>query len=128
MTKYKPHSVKCYVDISDDPYTHTDYCICYQPPKSLIIIKYGTSCEIYDFKAFMDGDFSKPLNAKKFNTTDEAYDKMMKWIGKMIKKDTRGRYYNNSVGPYHFNKVIDDAVLNRLKEDIDMDKIKKAFK
>ena len=80
MTRYIPHSVKCYVNIGDGTPNEIDYCICYQPPKSLIIIKYNTACAVYDFNSFMKGDYSKPLNAKKFNTTDEAYDKMMKWI------------------------------------------------
>ena len=76
----------------------------------------------------MKADYSKPLNAKRFATTDEAYEKMMKLIGKMIKKDIRGRYYNNSLGPYHFEPTISDEVLDNLRMNLDLKLIKRSLK
>ena len=110
------HIVKCIVNIgyAEGSDIRSDYVICYQQPKSLIIIKYNTAVTVYDFNAFMAGDYSKPLNAKKFRSTDEAYDKMMKWIGKMVKNDTRYRYYNNKVD-HPYERVIDNDPLNALR-------------
>ena len=113
------HVVKCIVNIgyAEGSDTRCDYVICVQQPKSLIVIKYNTACSVYDFNALMGGDYSKPLNAKKFRTTDEAYEKMMKWIGKMVKNDTRYRYYNNKVD-HPYESVISDDVLDTLRKQL----------
>jgi hypothetical protein len=44
----------------------------------------------------MNKDFSHPLNHKKLKSSDEAYTKMMYLIGKMVKKDERGRYFTDT--------------------------------
>ena len=76
----------------------------------------------------MNKDYSKPLNAKRFKDTEEAYNKMMIWIGKMIKKDDRGRYYNNSLGPYHFEPTIENDILDSVRKKVISDRIKNRFK
>ena len=112
VTKYRSHTVKCVVNIKGS--NHIDYCVCCQGKKALIIVKYQKSCAIFDFKEIMNGRY-KPLNSKCFDTTGEAYDKMMRWIGKMVKKSDKSRYYNNSTGKYHFFFTFEVSVLETLR-------------
>lgn len=112
VTEYKPHTVRCVVNIKGS--NHIDYCVCCQGKKALIIVKYQKSCAIYDFKELMEGRY-EPLNSKVFETMGEAYDKMMRWIGKMVKKSDKSRYYNNSTGSYIFIFNFDDSLLQKLR-------------
>ena len=110
------HFVSCMVHIgkAEGAESRTDYIVIYQRTKSLIIIKRDTAVSIYDFRVFMLGDYSTPLNAKRFKTREEAYNKMMRWIGKMVKNDTSYRYYNNKVD-HLYEPVFSKDILDELR-------------
>jgi ADP-heptose:LPS heptosyltransferase len=94
---YSFHKGYFYCDIGNgtDPNKY-DYCIIAQTNgKAILLVMHNKSIIAFDAKQFLANDFSYPLNYKKLASTDEAYAKFMKWIGKMVKKDERGRYYNN---------------------------------
>lgn len=106
MSKYQPHSGYFYVDIDDgsDP-EKIDFChiIPNEHKKGIMILKCDNEVAIYDFEELLKNKYlARVLNYKKFDNSDEAYSKMMKWIGKMIKKSVTSadtyhvsRYYNN---------------------------------
>lgn len=105
---YKAHKGKFIVDIGYglDPNKH-DYCaIIQENGKFVVLVMHGKSVAAYDGNMFINKDYSYPLNHRRFQTTDEAYNKMMKWIGKMVKKDDHGRYYNNR--RYHEYDISED--------------------
>lgn len=110
------HFVSCTVHIgkAEGSESRTDYIIIYQRTESLIIIKRDTAVSIYDFRAFMLGDYSTPLNAKRYDTREEAYDKMLRWIGKMLKNNTTYRYYNNKVD-HLYEPVFSKDILDELR-------------
>ena len=108
---YRAHTGRFIVDIGNGSDTKKhDYCaIVQESGKFVVLVMHGSSCAAYDGKKFIANDFSHPLNHKKFLTTEEAYDKMMRWIGKMVKKDERGRYYTDT--RYHDYRIGDDEFI-----------------
>ena len=123
---YRAHVGRFIVDIGNgnDPLKH-DYCaIIQESGKFVVLVMHGNSIAAYDGKKFISNDFSHPLNHKKFLTSEEAYDKMMRWIGKMVKKDERGRYYTDT--RYHDYKIEEDefdtkeliAIANHIKSKL----------
>ena len=120
---YRAHTGKFIVDIGNgtDPNKH-DYCaIIQESGKFVVLIMHGCSIAAYDGKKFVANDFSHPLNHKKFLTAEEAYDKLMRWIGKMVKKDDRGRYYTDT--RYHDYQIADNEFIME-----EMIKVAKAIK
>lgn len=100
MSKYKPHYGMFYSDIGDGSSKEKiDFCFIL-PEKSthgIIILKSITEVAAFDFHELKTKqEHAKVLNYKNLASADLAYDKMMKWIGKMIKKSSHNsRYYNN---------------------------------
>ena len=105
MAKYLPHGGYFFSDISDgsDP-NRVDFCfiIPENSTHGIMILKSGTEVVAYDFEELQNNrENAKVLNYKNFNSKDEAYSKMLKWIGKMVKKSVVldngqvSRYYNN---------------------------------
>lgn len=81
----------------------------------VVLVKHDCCCICFDSKRFKQKDFSHPLNMKVLKTSDEAYEKLMKWIGKMVKKDERGRYFTDTrYKEYTYNETQFDS--NRLGE------------
>lgn len=105
MYKYTPHGGYFYCDIGDgSDLIHVDFCFILpeQSSRGVMIIKSYLEVAAYDFdELFNERENAKVLNYRKFETSDEAYSKMMKWIGKMVKKSVSfdnkhiSRYFNN---------------------------------
>jgi hypothetical protein len=114
---YAYHEGHFYCDIGNgtDPDKY-DYCVIMQQSgKSVTLVMHSRSIIAFDTMSFINKDISYPLNYKRFDSTDEAYAKFMRWIGKMVKKDERGRYYNNK--RYHeYDYSESDFDTNRLYE------------
>lgn len=121
--KYMPHSGKFYSDISNGSNPNRlDWCVIIpsESDDGVVIIKKNTSLVAFSRNAIMSKDYSNPLNSKSFSNTDEAYSKMMKWIGKMVKKDSRGRYFNNKTDrvyaiPENFSDKDLDSISAKVK-------------
>ena len=105
MAKYLPHGGYFYSDISDgSDLNHIDFCFIIPENSShgVMILKSVNEVAVYDFKELRDHhEDAKVLNYKKFNNKEEAYSKMMKWVGKMVKKSVDlddghiSRYFSN---------------------------------
>ena len=106
MAKYQPHSGYYYADIGDGfDFTKIDFChiVPQGHETGVMILKCDNEVAIYDFKELLDRrEQAKVLNYKRFNNPEDAYSKMLKWIGKLIKKSVFAsdgyhvsRYYNN---------------------------------
>lgn len=109
--------------------SEVDYAIILKDKKGVIIGKGGTSVIALDI-SLLSGSMIV-LNYKELSTTDEAYDKFLKWIGKMIKKTSDSRYFNKK-NPYHH--VTEENCINignlteAIKNAIDRDtKSKKIY-
>ena len=94
---YKPHKGSFIVDIGNgiDPNKYDYAAILQQNESFVVLVKHGSSVIAFDGTRFIKNDFSHPLNYKSFSSSEEAYEKLIRWIGKMVKKDERGRYYND---------------------------------
>jgi len=115
---------KVYTFIGDDP-NELDLAIIHKEcGKGVIIGKLKTEVIIVDIELInaYNGDEVTVLNYKNFSNTDEAYDKMMRWIGKMTKKSIFSRYFNK-YDPYnHVTKDNMENVSNlisKIKEAVD---------
>lgn len=105
MSSYLPHKGKFYSNISDGLDTsRIDFChiIPDGSKYGIIVLKRYLEVLIYDFNDLLNNkENAKILNYKKCLDSDQAYLKMMKWIGKMVKKSVYlsdyhiSRYYNN---------------------------------
>ena len=95
---YREHTGSFIVNIGNgiDKDKYDWVCITQDNGSGVVLIKHDSTCAAFDKKRFMSRDYSHPLNYKHFNSSEEAYEKLMKWIGKMVKKDDRGRYYTNT--------------------------------
>ena len=104
MVGYEPHSGAFYSDIGDGLSSRVDFCMV--KPDNLkngvMILKYEKWCVVYNFTSlFYEKDKALILYSKECENNDEAYTKVMKLIGKMVKKnniegtDRVARYYNN---------------------------------
>lgn len=91
-----------------------DVAIIYKGPHSnpLVIAKLGTVVAAFDGPDLKNEDKLFALNYKNCASTDEAYDKMMKWIGKMAKKSSNSRYFQHR-DPYGHQDMIDYEVWNQ---------------
>ena len=92
---------KVYTFIGNDP-NELDLAIIHKEcGKGVIIGKLKTEVIIVDIELInaYNGDEVTVLNYKNFSNTNEAYDKMMRWIGKLCKKSTESRYFRKS-DPY----------------------------
>lgn len=122
---YCPHSGKFIVDIGDGTDEHKYDYVLISPNDdvSVVLVKHMTSIVAFDGTRFMEGDFTHPLNHKRLRTDDEAYAKFMRWIGKMVKKDARSRYYTDTTHvDYQFSEGEFEAcelmrISKKLKED-----------
>lgn len=76
--------------------------------RGLIISKIDNIVAAFDIQDLIKGKFFA-LNYKELSSPDEAYSKMMKWIGKMCKKSPYSRYFNHK-DPYGFQRDIDDKI------------------
>jgi len=85
-----------------------DYAIVSKGDKGVIIIKIDKFVGCFDYEDFFDHKIYTVLNYKESESTNEAYSKMMKWIGKMCKK-VDGRYFNK-INPY--NHQVDYTIFN----------------
>lgn len=122
---YRAHVGRFIVDIGNgsDPNKH-DYCaIVQESGKFVVLVMHGASCAAYDGKRFINKDFTHPLNHKKFLTAEEAYDKLMRWIGKMVKKDERGRYYTDT-RHHEYNIDVDEFDMKEMAKIADIIKSK----
>ena len=93
-TKYKPHDGRFYSDIGigDD----VDFAIIETDGSAVMVVKYELEVAAIDAKNFFEGVPTPILLSKRCESTEDAYQKMMKMIGKMVKKDSRGRYFTNT--------------------------------
>ena len=109
---------KVYTFIGDDP-NELDLAVVHKEcGKGVIIGKLKTEVIIVDIALIdaYDGDEVTVLNYKNFSNTDEAYDKMMRWIGKMTKKSILSRYFNK-YDPYdHVTKDNVENVTNLISK------------
>ena len=115
-----------YSSIGNDP-NGVDYAIIVKDRKGVIIGKGGTLVIALDLSLLCNSMIV--LNYKEMQTSDEAYDKFLKWIGKMIKKTSDSRYFNQK-NPYNHvtreNCVNVSNLTEAIKDAIDRDlKIKK---
>jgi hypothetical protein len=116
-----------YSSIGNDP-SEVDYAIIVKDRKGVIIGKGGTSVIALDLSLLHNSMIV--LNYKEMQTSDEAYDKFLKWIGKMIKKTSDSRYFNQK-NPY--NHITRDNCVNvsnltvAIKDAIDRDLEIKKF-
>ena len=76
--------------------------------RKLAICKVDNIVAAFDVPDLLDGEFYA-LNYKELKTSDEAYDKMMKWIGKMCKKTPNSRYFQH-YDPYGHQDSIDPGI------------------
>ena len=93
-TKYKPHDGRFYSDISTGH--EVDFAIIETDDKAVMVVKHDLEIAAIDAKNFFENIPTPILLSKKCESTEEAYQKMMKMIGKMVKKDSRGRYFTNT--------------------------------
>lgn len=123
ITRYFPHKGKYIVDIGNGTNkAKIDWAVILteNSTSGVVLLKKEKSVVAFDLNLFINKDYSNPLNSKTLDTTDLAYDKLMKWIGKMAKKDYRGRYYNNKQdrGYTYDNELFTDSELNKLSNSI----------
>lgn len=120
--KYLPHSGKYYADIGNGSNPNRIDWVVITPDKhsdGVVIVKKNCTVVTYSHNSMINKDFTKPLNMKVLNSTDEAYSKMMKWIGKMVKKDSRGRYFNNKLDTsYDLPENISDKELLEVRSKL----------
>lgn len=115
---------RVYTSIGNDP-NQLDLAIIYKEAnKGVIIGKLKTEVIIVDIDLISayHGDIVTVLNYKNLPNTDEAYDKMMRWIGKMVKKSIFSRYFNKHDPYHHANKANKEDVENlirKIKEAVD---------
>jgi hypothetical protein len=115
-----------YSSIGNDP-SEVDYAIIVKDKKGVIIGKGGTSVIALDISLLYNSMIV--LNYKELPTSDEAYDKFLKWIGKMIKKTSDSRYFNQK-NPYHHitneNCInvsnLTEAIKNAIDRDLELKK------
>jgi hypothetical protein len=116
-----------YSSIGNDP-SEVDYAIIVKDKKGVIIGKGGTSVIALDISLLSNSMFV--LNYKELSTSDEAYNKFLKWIGKMIKKTSDSRYFNQK-NPYHHineeNCINISNLTEAIKDAIDRDLEIKKF-
>jgi hypothetical protein len=110
-----------YSSIGNDP-SEVDYAIIVKDKKGVIIGKGGTSVIALDISLLSNSMFV--LNYKELSTSDEAYNKFLKWIGKMIKKTSDSRYFNQK-DPYNHitreNCINVSNLTEAIKDAIDRD-------
>jgi len=124
---------RVYTSIGNDP-NKLDLAIVFKEAnKGVIIGKLKTEVIIVDIdliKAYK-GDVVTVLNYKRFPNTDEAYNKMMRWIGKVAKKSIFSRYFNK-YDPYGHvtkeNKEDIENLISKIKEAVDEMNRSGAFK
>lgn len=111
--------IHSFIGDGSDPY-ELDVAIIYKGPhsNSLVIAKLGTYVAAFDGPDLKNEGKLFALNYKNCATTDEAYSKMMKWIGKMAKKSSNDRYFQHK-DPYGYQDMIDYEIWNsRVIEEI----------
>jgi hypothetical protein len=115
---------RVYTRIGHDP-NQLDLAVIYKETnRGVIIGKLKTEVIIIDIDLVnaYQGDTVTVLNYKRFPNTDEAYLKMMRWIGKMIKKSVFSRYFNK-YDPYDHvtkeNKADVENLISKIKEAVD---------
>jgi hypothetical protein len=115
---------RVYTRIGHDP-NQLDLAVIYKETnRGVIIGKLKTEVIIIDIDLVnaYQGDTVTVLNYKRFPNTDEAYFKMMRWIGKMIKKSVFSRYFNK-YDPYDHvtkeNKADVENLISKIKEAVD---------
>lgn len=123
ISRYNPHKGNYIVDIGNGTESSKiDWCVVFtdKSKSGVVLLKKETSVVAFDFNLFMDKDYSNPLNSKVLDNSDLAYDKFMKWIGKMAKKDYRGRYYNNKQdrGYTYDTSLFTDKELDKVSDTI----------
>lgn len=115
-----------YSSIGNDS-SEVDYVIIVKDKKGVIIGKGGTSVIALDISLL--NNIMIVLNYKELSTTDEAYDKFLKWIAKMIKKTSDSRYFNQT-NPYnHITREncinasnLTEAIKNAIDHDLELKK------
>ena len=118
---YRKHTGKFIVRIGRGLMDEYDYCAIIPDKRHFVVlVKHNTSVVAFDGIRFIKEDYSHPLNYRKFDTADEAYNKLMRWIGKMVKKDVRGRYYTDTrYHDYAFTgEEFDSNELNKIAKEI----------
>ena len=107
---YRQHKGRFLVDIGNgtDPKKH-DYCVIIQETgEAIVLVMHQTHIAAFDGTDFVNKKFTYPLNYKHYDSSEDAYNKFMRWIGKMVKKDERGRYYTRT--RYHsYDLKLDEA-------------------
>ena len=118
---YKPHTGRFIVNIGNgtDPEKY-DYAVIMPDTRKVgvILIMHQNKIAAYDLNAFQNGNYSYPLNYKEMDSPEEAYAKFMRWIGKMVKKDERARYYNNRRYHEYAPTTFDENKLNEIRLEL----------
>ena len=87
----------------------------------IVAIKIDEYFAAYDYKDFMRGN-KFILATKKCKSTDDAYFKLMRFLGKMMKKDNnpRNRYLHKHQDHEYeaFDEVFTDDILQDIREKI----------
>ena len=87
----------------------------------VVAVKIDEYFAAYDYKDFMKGNWFVLLS-KKCIDTDQAYSKLMKFIGKMVKKDNnpRNRYLHKHLDHAYgyFEDVFTDDILEDIRNKI----------
>ena len=90
----------------------------------LIICKVDNVVAAFDVPDLIKFGKLFALNYQTMSSPDDAYTKMMKWIGKMCKKSPSSRYFKH-IDPYGYQRRIDkklwnddmvEEILNRVNE------------
>ena len=132
MAQYEAHSGRYYSDIEDGSRNRVDFAIIHPTasPNAVVVMKNNKWVCVYDCKdIYSNKENALPLLSKECKTNDEAYTKLMKVIGKMVKKsyyikgtDHKARYYNNKQNkdyefpPFISNKILMKPVYDAIRD------------
>ena len=98
-----------YVSMRDNNDLDCSYAIIDKEIKSVIIIFKDLEVAIYDYEDFKKDSFNnKYLLLKHYSSSSVAYKDFMKLIGKMCKKSSDSKYFNNHIDEDNHMVFYDD--------------------
>lgn len=107
-----------YVSMMDRNDVGCSYAIIDKDGKNAIIVFKDLECAIYDYDALLKDDFDyKYLLLKHYENTTKAYKDFMKIIGKLCKKSSGCKYFNNPIEEDNWMVFNDDTHEHMILEE-----------